>query len=138
MKLLTCLTLLLLSVSTTFAADYNYITPEKVKENITENADMLIVDIQVEKEFKQHHVTGSIATFAYPVKSDEDQLKLNQALKIQKDTGKPVVIVCPRGAGGAKRTYDYLKANGINENDLSILKEGMAGWPYKDLTLPGN
>lgn len=138
MKLLTCLTLLLLSVSTTFASDYNYITPEEVKENITGNADMLIVDIQVEKEFKQHHVPGSIATFAYPVKSDEDQLKLNQALKIHKETGKPVVIVCPRGAGGAKRTYDYLKANGVQENDLSILKEGMAGWPYKDLTLVGD
>lgn len=99
--------------------------------------DVLIVDIQVEKEFQQQHIPGSLATYAYPVKSEEDRTKLQEALARQKKSGSSVVIVCPRGAGGAKRSYDYLTANGVPEDKLAILEKGMSGWPYKDLTVAG-
>ncbi|NIP26153.1 MAG: rhodanese-like domain-containing protein, partial [Phycisphaerae bacterium] len=41
-----------------------------------------------------------------------------------------VVIVCPRGGGGAKRTYDYFKAKGVAEARLTILAGGQKDWPY--------
>ena len=42
-------------------------------------------------------------------------------------------IVCPRGAGGAKRAYDYMEEKGIPKARLSILEKGQGGWPYKEL-----
>jgi hypothetical protein len=42
-----------------------------------------------------------------------------------------VVIVCPKGGGGAKKTYDFYKSKGVDEKRLLILEKGMGGWPYK-------
>ena len=44
-----------------------------------------------------------------------------------------MVIVCPRGAGGAERTYDYLKSQGVAEKRMMILEGGQQDWPYKAL-----
>lgn len=135
MKLLSYVTLFFLFLSTSvYAADYNYISPAKMKENLEAKSDILIVDIQVEQEFKQHHIPGSMATHAYPVKSDVDKAKLDQAVAEYNSTGTPIVIVCPRGAGGAKRCYDYLKKHNVPEEKLAILEKGISGWPYSDLT----
>lgn len=35
--------------------------------------------------------------------------------------------------GGAKRSYDYLKENGVPEVKLYILKGGVEKWPYKEM-----
>jgi rhodanese-related sulfurtransferase len=107
----TTLVLILFS-ATAIAAQYNLMTPEDLKNRLGANEDLLVVDIQVEEEFNQHHIPGSIATYAYPVKDDEHRARLEPAISLQKEDLKPLVIVCPRGAGGAKRTFDYLVAQG--------------------------
>ena len=112
---------------------YNYISAEEMKTKLTTGADVIIVDIQVEKEFKQHHLPGSIATYAYPVKNETERAAIDTAIAKFNETGAPVVIVCPRGKGGAKRTYDYMMSKNISADNLAILEKGMAGWPYKDL-----
>lgn len=113
---------------------YNYIAPEQVKKRIEAGISDIIVDIQVEDEFAQHHIPGSLATHAYPVKSDSDKAKIDVAIKKFQQTGNQVVIVCPRGAGGAKRCYDYMNAQGVPAEKLVILEKGIAGWPYEELT----
>jgi thiosulfate/3-mercaptopyruvate sulfurtransferase len=45
----------------------------------------------------------------------------------------PVVIICPRGAGGAKRAYDHLARQGVADERLFILEQGQQGWPYPEL-----
>jgi hypothetical protein len=45
-----------------------------------------------------------------------------------------VVIVCPRGAGGARRTYNYLRDKGIAAERLLILEKGQEGWTCGALT----
>ena len=132
-SLLTALTIFLFS-ATAMAAQYNFIAPEDLKSRIGANEDLLIIDIQVEEEFNQHHIPGSLATHAYPVKNDEHRARLNPVVSLQQNDPKPVVIVCPRGAGGAKRTYDYLAAQGVPEERLWILEKGMSGWSYGELT----
>ncbi len=41
-----------------------------------------------------------------------------------------IVIVCPRGGGGAKNTFDFYRDNGIDASRLLILKKGMDKWPF--------
>jgi len=134
MKILIAALLSMLVATAAAAAQYNYMAPEELKQRINSNDNILIVDIQVEEEFSQHHIPGSLATYAYPVKSSEQRTRLDPIVNLQQNDSTPVVIVCPRGAGGAKRTYDYLTANGILEDRLWILEKGMSGWKFEDMT----
>ena len=129
--------LLLCSATVSMAAEYNYVAPDQFKQWMEKGKDMSIVDIQVPAEFQQHHFKGSLETNSYPVKSAADKQKLDAALPKLSATQNDVVVICPRGSGGAKNTYDYLKEKGIDEKRIYILKEGMQGWPYKELTMGG-
>jgi len=111
---------------------YQYISPAETKNKLLQQQPLTFVDIQVEKEFNQHHLPGALATYAYPVKSDEDQAKLDAVLPQLQSSTVPVVIVCPRGGGGAKRAYDHLQQQGISSDRLFILEKGQQGWPYPE------
>ncbi len=119
------------------ASDYNFISPEKTKNWIETQVPVTIVDIQVKEEFESHHLPGSIPTYAYPVKSDAEKALINDAVAISISKGAPVIVVCPRGKGGAKRCYDYMKSQNVPEDKLLILKGGISGWPYKELLTSG-
>lgn len=133
MKFVNVLLLLLLTASVSFAGSYNYISAEQMKSKITSGGDVIVVDIQEEKDFNKHHLPGSIATYAYPVKTDSERAAIDKAIAKYGETGQQVVIVCPRGKGGAKRCYDYMKSKNVPDDKLTILENGMAGWPYSDL-----
>ena len=115
---------------------YNYISPEQVKQNLAAQSAMSLIDIQVKDEFTQHHIQGAVATYAYPVKSATDRAKLDASVATLKNNQDTAVIICPRGAGGAKRAYDYLVESGIPENRLLILSNGQGGWPFPELLAP--
>lgn len=115
---------------------YNYISPEQVKQNLAAQSAMALIDIQVKDEFTQHHIQGAVATYAYPVKSTADRAKLDASVAALKSNQDSAVIICPRGAGGAKRAYDYLVESGIPENRLFILSKGQGGWPFPELLAP--
>ncbi|APG27389.1 hypothetical protein A7E78_05760 [Syntrophotalea acetylenivorans] len=122
----------LLSVSA-WAGSYHYISAAEVKQKVETQEGLLLLDIQVKKEFDQHHISGAIDTYAYPVKSETDRNKLAAVLGQAKTSAEPIVIICPRGGGGAKRAYDYLKSQDIAEGRLMILEGGQAKWPYEEL-----
>ncbi len=113
---------------------YNYISATDLETRLNANLPTNIVDIQVVDEFTQHHIKGATPTYAYPVKSDTDRIKLDAIVEELKANTDPVVIVCPRGAGGAKRTYDYLLQQEISAERLLILEKGQAGWACVPLT----
>lgn len=127
-----CLLLVLAAAAT--AASYNYISAERLEQMLRQKAAVTIVDIQLEEEFAAGHISGAQPTYAYPVKSGQDQAKLDAILSQLNSTDTPVVIVCPRGAGGAERTYQYLAAKGVATSRLLILEKGQAGWNCPDLT----
>lgn len=93
----------------------------------------MIVDIQPHDEFVNHHFKNSIETNAFPVKSSEDKAKLDKIIPSLLGTKNEIVIVCPRGKGGALNAYEYLKSKNVPENRLYILEGGIAGWPYKEM-----
>ncbi|NDV25739.1 rhodanese-like domain-containing protein [Desulfovibrio sp. JC010] len=109
---------------------YNYMSPVSLQKAIETKADVAIVDIQVADEFKSHHIKGAIETCAYPVKSDVDTKKLDASLNSLKGSDQPIVVICPRGKGGAERTVNYFAKQGIAPYRLFILTNGQDGWPY--------
>lgn len=114
---------------------FNYVETAQFKEWISTEKPIIIVDIQVKDEFTAHHFPNSLETNAFPVKTEAQQKMLDQALSAYKQSGHDVVVVCPRGGGGAKRTYSYLKSQGVPEEKLTILKGGVAKWPYPDMLI---
>ncbi len=135
MKKLTLAGLVLFSLFNIAAlfSSFNYIDAASFKEWLTSNKPVIIVDIQVAEEFAAHHFLDAIETNAFPVKTAAEKKSIDQAVALYKATGHDVVVVCPRGGGGAKRCYTYMKKQGVPENKLKILKGGMAKWPYPDM-----
>lgn len=133
--------LVILAATAAFAGslfgNYQYVAPADFKKWLETGKKMQIVDIQVPAEFQQHHFKGAVQTNAFPVKSEEDKQKLDRVLPQLAASREEIVIVCPRGGGGAKNTYDYLKTEGIAEARMHILEDGMQGWPYKTLVAQG-
>jgi thiosulfate/3-mercaptopyruvate sulfurtransferase len=117
------------------AADdhYNYLVPDAAKEMIKSGQAMVLLDIQVKDEYDRHHIKGSVATYAYPVKSDEERARIDGIIPDLATTTDPVVIICPRGGGGARRTFEYLASKGIADERMFILENGQSGWPYPEL-----
>lgn len=124
---------LLLIAIPAWGKNYQYLSPEETSNKLTQQQPLTLVDIQVEEEFAQHHLPGALNTYAYPVKSAADKAKLDAILPQLKSSNSPVLIVCPRGGGGAKRAYDHLQLQGIPEERLFILEKGQQGWPYPKL-----
>jgi len=110
--------------------DYNYISAAALKARIDTKTPVTIVDICPVAQYAAGHIQGSLETNAYPVKTQAEKEKLAKLLPGIKASSDDIVIICPRGAGGAKRAYDFYKAQGIEKHRLLILEKGMNGWPY--------
>ena len=124
--------LALLNVAAIFET-YTYLEPAQFKAWLESGKQMVIVDIQEKPAFAAHHFRGSIETNAYPVDTEEQRKQLNPAVAAAKQSGQEVVIVCPRGGGGAKKTFSYMKSQGIAEGKLFILTGGEEKWPYREI-----
>lgn len=124
--------LILAGATLGFASEkYNYIKAEEVDKRLKEGPSMILVDICPVEQFTKGHIPGSIETHAYPAKTDEEKARLDKALPQITASSDDVVIVCPRGGGGAKNTVDYYKSKGVPEKRLLILEKGMDAWPYE-------
>lgn len=116
---------------------FNYLEADQFKEWLESSRPVIIVDIQVAEEFAAHHFSGSIETNAFPVESEAERKMIDPAVAAYLQSGHDVVVVCPRGGGGAKRCYSYLKSRGVPEDKLTILKGGVAKWPYRAMLVSG-
>jgi rhodanese-related sulfurtransferase len=130
--LMLCLGLVLCAASA-HAGEYHYVSQDDMKKWLESNKEMVIVDIQPAKDFARQHFAGAVETNAFPVENDAERHRLDHAVEVGKGNNKDVVVVCPRGKGGAKRCYDFLRENGIAPERLYILTDGMDKWPYKEL-----
>ncbi len=134
-RILIALSLLcLLNVAAIFE-NFNYLEPEQFKQWLENGKPMVIVDIQDKASFAAQHFAGSIETNAFPVKTESEKKQIDQAVAAYKTSGNDVVVVCPRGGGGAKRCYSYLKSQGVPEEKLMILIGGIDKWAHRDMLI---
>ena len=136
-KVIFGLFLAMLFCSVAAAGGYTYVKAADFRNWLEEGKKMSIIDIQPPAEFRKQHFRGSVETNAYPVKTAEERGRLDKAVSRLAASNDDVVVVCPRGGGGAKGAYDYLKGKGIDEKRLYILEGGMQGWPHKGVTVLG-
>lgn len=109
-------------------AKYNYIDANATAKLIRENAKIVLIDIQEQKDFNEEHLKGAIATYAYPVKTDAEKASLATLIPTIGADDK-VIIICPRGGGGADRAYDFYVEKGVKKSNIFTLIDGQYGWP---------
>ena len=115
-------------------SQYNYISADETAKIMRENPDKIVlIDIQETDDFEEEHLKGAIATYAYPVKTEEEKARIAKHVSDIKPDQK-VVVVCPRGGGGADRAYDFLLQSGIKKENLFTLTDGQYGWPREQIS----
>lgn len=108
---------------------YNYITADETAKLIRQNASSIVlVDIQEKGDFEEEHLKGALATYAYPVKTDAERARLAELISTIKPNQK-VIIICPKGGGGADRAYDFYLGKGLKKEQLFTLQGGQYEWP---------
>ncbi|WP_346887841.1 rhodanese-like domain-containing protein [Clostridium sp. UBA1056] len=112
---------------------YQYYTAEQLKTAIENKDDIYLLDIQVKEDYDKHHIVGTVPTYAYPADTEELTSKLDFTLDDINSSDKPVIVACPGGGGGAKKTIDYLTTKGVDASRMFILEKGQKGWPYDGL-----
>ncbi len=113
------------------AGGYNTITAQELKKRIKQGPSVILVDICPVDQFAKGHIPGSIETNAYPVKTDEEKVRLYKGMLKITASSDDVVIICPKGGSGARNAVDYYKSKGVSEKRLLILEKGMSEWPYE-------
>jgi rhodanese-related sulfurtransferase len=133
-NLVAALAIFLLTAAGSWAASadgYNYISPTDLQKRLQAKSPMILLDICPVEQFAKGHIPGAIETNAYPVDTDEQRERLAKVLPQIQASKDDVIILCPRGGGGAKKTFDFYKSKGIDEKRLLILEKGMDAWPYE-------
>lgn len=128
---------LALATPLAMAQSYNYIAPADLKKTLESGGKPILLDIQVEDEYAQHHLPNAVPTYAYPAKTDAEKAKLQPTVSQIMASKEDVVVVCPGGGSGAKNTVDYLKSQGVPESRIKILEKGQKGWPFPEMVKTG-
>lgn len=116
-----------------FGSNYNYISAEETADLMRKDASkVVLVDIQEKPGFDKEHLNGAVATYAYPVKKEDEKARLEALLPTFKADQK-IVIICPRGGGGADRAYDFYLSKGVKKEQLFTLTKGQEGWPREKI-----
>jgi rhodanese-related sulfurtransferase len=127
--------LLITGAATLATSSVSYIDRDRFMQYLEEKRPVCMVDIQEKNDYLRHHFYGALSTNAYPVKSEQDKIRLESIITEVKKTNNPVVIIGPRGTYASERAYTFLVAQGIASQRLAILKKGIHGWPDPGLLL---
>jgi thiosulfate/3-mercaptopyruvate sulfurtransferase len=106
------------------------VSPAEFKQWLEEQRKVMILDVQPAGDFERHHIKGSVGT-------GPDAGRIDALVPTIRESQKDVVIVCPRGGGGARSAHDYLQGKGISAERLFILEGGMQAWPFEEMVEKG-
>lgn len=111
-----------------------YLSAGDLARRLREKLPTLVVDLRVREEFAKSHISGAIPAPCYPARPEAQRRQLDPVLPHLVADDAPIVLVCPRGGGGARRARDHLVERGVAAERLFILDKGQEGWNYPELT----
>lgn len=92
------------------------ITPAELKQLLSENKNMIVIDVRIKAEYALHHLpfAGNL-----PIDSIESG-------NFIPEPGKLIITVCGKGGGRSERAADYLRNS--SNNEVYFLEGGTFGW----------
>ncbi len=112
-------------------AEPQYRTAEELHQAMENGDNLLLLDVQPQDQYDQHHIAGVTATFAFPCDTPETQAILKDYVKDLKSFDGDVILICPMGKMGSGNAFDYFVSQGVDPAKLYILEGGQTGWPYE-------
>lgn len=101
-----------------------HVTPQQAVE-LMNHQSAVVIDVRNENAFLEGHISEAMCV---PHAILTKRLPL-----LEKQSGKPIIIVCNMGQDLAPKVYTELKNKGFNQ--LFILKGGLQGWRMAGLPL---
>lgn len=122
--------LLILVVVTTFSSLFSKVKTisRVVATRMINKDDAIVVDIRSRDDYRKGHITGAINVTATDIKNDNFG-------ELSKHKDKPIIVVCASGHSATDSASRLIAAGYAN---VSILKEGIAGWSGENLPLVRN
>ncbi len=113
--------------------DYQYMTPDQLKERMDEGEGVMLIDVRPEESFKAGHIKGAVSTNSYPNNTKEQWAMLSEIKAEVESTLDPVVIIGMNGKEGAENAISYFASEGVDERKFHILEGGGNNWPHADM-----
>jgi rhodanese-related sulfurtransferase len=110
------------SQATEQKAQYKKITPEQAQKLISEKADIVILDVRTEAEFKEKRIAKSILIPDYEIKT--------KATEILKDKSATILVYCRSGRRSASASQQLVAMGYKNVYDFG----GIIDWPYETIS----
>jgi len=113
--------------------DYQYMTPDQLKERMDEGEGVMLIDVRPEESYKAGHIRGAVSTNSYPNNTKEQWAMLSELKAEVESTLDPVVIIGMNGKEGAQNAISYFASEGVDERKFHILEGGGNNWPHADM-----
>lgn len=102
----------------TTKSSYQKITPEKAKEIMDEQSEIVIVDVRTQEEYEDGHIENAVLIPDYEIKE--------KAEKIIDDKNKKILVYCRSGRRSASAAKILLEMGYTDVLDFG----GIIEWPY--------
>lgn len=116
------------TVTVTYTAKtYNYIAPEKVKEDASK---YVLVDARKKADYDDAHIAGAVSAEVNGT-SDEVTSAENENVKAVVDKygkDKTYVVICYSGNRYAKKATGFMRDLGVDNNNILTMTGGMGAW----------
>lgn len=103
-----------------FSKKYSNVSAEKANELISENKELVILDVRTKEEYQNGHIKGAKL---FPV-----QTLAGRISELKKFQGHPILVYCASG-GRSPSALKYLIDNDFKE--IYHLNRGISSWTYK-------
>lgn len=109
------------------AKTYNYIAPEKVKEDASK---YVLVDARKKADYDDAHIAGAVSAEVNGT-SDEVTSAEKENVKAVVDKygkDKTYVVICYSGNSYAKKATGFMRDLGVDNNNILTMTGGMGAW----------
>ena len=98
---------------------YQVLTPQQAKDMIDMDADVIILDVRTESEFREMRIPGAVLL--------PDSMIAEMAEDVLPDKGAVILVYCRSGLRSANATHELIGMGYFNVFDFG----GILDWPFE-------